>query len=387
MKNDLFAALLLLAASCGGPRPSGCEAEAPVVLRPERSGGVAPADLIADYRYVPLGDTRQPVGEIDQLLLTDERIIVVDRQRARAVFVFDRDGRLCAEIAAWGRGPQEYASLDHVALVPGRTPQLALVDAHARKALFYDLDGHFLRTVAIPFPFSGLEFLGPDAAIGYADGYTARHDPFFRGRSDAGDLLFFMDGDFRIRRSALPCRTEHREAGYTAPSVRRCGESCLIHPVLCDTIYRADGEMLLPLYRLDLSRLGAARPEPDALSDREIRELGGRVPLFWGDFIPGERFLFFRVSVPPEQENLLFVRSECSGEVLPVLNSVRSGDAALADVAFQTLRTSWRDEFVATIPGFVVPMICRDGTDNPLLRTLGEDSNPVLVFYRLREAG
>ena len=41
-----------------------------------------PADFIADYRYVPLGTTRQPVGNIDQLLVTDDRIIVVDKEES-----------------------------------------------------------------------------------------------------------------------------------------------------------------------------------------------------------------------------------------------------------------------------------------------------------------
>ena len=38
-----------------------------------------PADFIADYRYVPLGTTRQPVGNIDQLLVT---------RRGRKQFLF-----------------------------------------------------------------------------------------------------------------------------------------------------------------------------------------------------------------------------------------------------------------------------------------------------------
>ena len=55
-----------------------------------------PADFIADYRYVPLGTTRQPVGNIDQLLVTDDRIIVVDKERAQTVFIFDLNGNPCA---------------------------------------------------------------------------------------------------------------------------------------------------------------------------------------------------------------------------------------------------------------------------------------------------
>ena len=71
-----------------------------------------PADFIADYRYVPLGTTRQPVGNIDQLLVTDDRIIVVDKERAQTVFIFDLNGNPCAEIYRLGRGPQEYYHID-----------------------------------------------------------------------------------------------------------------------------------------------------------------------------------------------------------------------------------------------------------------------------------
>lgn len=67
-------------------------------------------------------------------------------------------------------------------------------------------------------------------------------------------------------------------------------------------------------------------------------------------------------------------------------NTPRSGDAALADVAFCGVKTSWMDQFIAQIPAYVVPLVYhRDGTDNPVLKDIGEDANPVLIFYTLKD--
>ena len=44
------------------------------------------------------------------------------------------------------------------------------------------------------------------------------------------------------------------------------------------------------------------------------------------------------------------------------------------------------DQFIAQIPAYVVPLVYhRDGTDNPVLKDIGEDANPVLIFYTLKD--
>lgn len=344
-----------------------------------------PADFTTDYRYVPLGTTLQPVGNIDQLIVTDDRIIVVDKERAQAVFVFDHDGKPCAEIYRLGRGPQEYYHIDHVTLTPGENPQLAVLDARGNKVLFYDLDGHYVNSTPIPFRFTGMEYLDKDEILCSTDAYI-RHDPFFQERDDVNRLLFFTDNAFRIKASALANRVTKREIGFTEPFVKRCGEELLVNPNMNDTIYRIDGHNLQPLYYVDLSELGSVQPTED-LTDEQILKLGTKYPVFSGFFTPGKNFLFIDASVPPGEIIDIYCYSKTSGKAYLLKNNApRSGDAALADVAFSGVKASWKDQFVAHIPAYVVPMVYqRDGTDNPILKGIGEDANPVLIFYTLKE--
>ena len=344
-----------------------------------------PADFIADYRYVPLGTTRQPVGNIDQLLVTDDRIIVVDKERAQTVFIFDLNGNPCAEIYRPGRGPQEYNHIDHVTLTPGQKPLLAVLDKMGSKVLFYGLDGKFIRFSPIPFRFTGMEYLNKNELLCYANAYI-QQDPIFKKREDTNRLLFFTDNKFQIKASALTNRAKKRKISFTVPFVKWNGEEILVNPNMTDTIYRLDGHDLQPLYYVDKSALGSVLPTED-LTDEQIIELDKKAPVFWGSFTPGEKFLFLEASTPPAEIIDIYCHSKTSGKIYLLKNNTpRSGDAALADVAFCGVKTSWKDQFIAQIPAYVVPMVYqRDGTANPVLKDIGEDANPVLIFYTLKE--
>lgn len=379
--------LILLAGlcyACGSQQDTTQDTEGMTRLLLTKDTEATPADFTTDYRYVPLGTTRQPVGNIDQLLVTGDRIIVVDKERAQTVFIFDHDGNPCAEIYRLGRGPQEYYHIDHVTLTPGENPQLAVLDARGSKVLFYDLDGHYVNSTPIPFRFTGMEYLDKDEILCSTDAYI-RHDPFFKQRKDADRLLFFTDNKFQIKASALTNRAVNRKIGYTEPIVKQNGDELLINPKLNDTIYRLDGRSLRPLYYVDLSELGSVLPTED-LTEEQVQKLGTETSVFWGDFTPGEKFMFVDISMPPNMKNDRYCYSKMSGKVYFLKNTPGSGDRALAEMAFIGIQHSWKDQFIAHIPAYVVPMVYqRDGTDNPILKGIGEDANPVLIFYTLKE--
>lgn len=333
---------------------------------------------------MPLGTTRQPVGNIDQLLVTDDRIIVVDKERAQTVFIFDLNGNPCAEIYRLGRGPQEYYHIDHVTLTPGEKPQLAILDGRGNKVLFYDLDGRFVNSTPISFRFTGMEYLDKNEILCFTDAYV-RHDPSSKERKVADRLLFFTDNKFQIKASALTNRAVNRKIGYTEPIVKQSDDDLLINPKLNDTIYRLDGRSLKPLYYVDKSALGPVLPTED-LTDEQVLKLGTEAPVFWGNFTPGEEFMFVDISIPPNMKNDRYCYSKTNGKLYFLKNTPRSGDRALAEMAFVGIMGSWKDQFIAHVPAYVVPMVYqRDGTDNPVLKDIGEDANPVLIFYTLKE--
>ena len=386
MYKSYIAIFLLcsLCPSCGTRQDTAQNTDGMTRLLLTKETEATPADFIADYRYVPLGTTRQPVGNIDQLLVTDDRIIVVDKERAQTVFILDLNGNPCAEIYRPGRGPQEYNHIDHVTLTPGEKPQLAILDGRGNKVLFYDLEGRFVNSIPIPFRFTGMEYLNKDEILCFTDAYV-RHEPFIKKREDANRLLFFTDNKFQIEASALTNRAKKRKISFTVPFVKWSGEELLVNPNMNDTIYRLDGHDLQPLYYVDKSALGPVLPTEN-LTDEQILELGVKAPVFGGDFISGKNFLFVDVSMPPTKTIDRYCYSKTSRKLYFLKNTPRSGDRALAEMAFVGIMGSWKDQFIAHVPAYVVPMVYqRDGTANPVLKDIGEDANPVLIFYTLKE--
>lgn len=51
------------------------------------------------------------IGEIDKVLVSEDRIYVVDRHSAKSIFCFDRKGNFINSYNAIGRGPQEYLEI------------------------------------------------------------------------------------------------------------------------------------------------------------------------------------------------------------------------------------------------------------------------------------
>ena len=96
--------------------------------------------------------------------------------------------------------------------------------------------------------------------------------------------------------------------------------------------------------------------------------------------------MFVDISIPPNMKNDRYCYSKTNGKLYFLKNTPRSGDRALAVMAFVGIMGSWKDQFIAHVPAYVVPMVYqRDGTDNPVLKDIGEDANPVLIFYTLKE--
>ena len=107
----------------------------------------------AKIEYVKLGNTGDVlIGQVTHLLFTPDHIIVGDNQNANAVFVFDRKGNARTVINRFGRGPQEYLSINDVFLTPDKKT-IGITDRAGQKLLYFDLDGRFKWKTSLPFSF------------------------------------------------------------------------------------------------------------------------------------------------------------------------------------------------------------------------------------------
>lgn len=104
-------------------------------------------DLIADYEIVPLQTTPETkIGKIDKVIKTDDRIYVLDANKAKAVFVFDNDGKSISTINRFGSANDEYLQLSDIC-VDEENGSLLLLSRMPSKILHFNIDGDSLLKI------------------------------------------------------------------------------------------------------------------------------------------------------------------------------------------------------------------------------------------------
>ena len=101
-------------------------------------------DRVKSIDYIKL-DSSEPIGVIDKMIVTNDKIFIMDSFAAQQIFVFDKTGKLLFRIKNKGRGPKEYISIWDMQVDTIRN-EILVNDALARSYLYYSTDdGTFLR--------------------------------------------------------------------------------------------------------------------------------------------------------------------------------------------------------------------------------------------------
>ncbi|WP_041779270.1 6-bladed beta-propeller [Belliella baltica] len=102
------------------------------------------SDIFDDLKIVQL-DNEVLVGDCDDLLITDNRIIVLDGRISNSVHFFDSNGNLLKSIAAQD-GPEVFTSPSTISLINKNT-EVLVTDGMSFNCYVYDLSGNFVRQV------------------------------------------------------------------------------------------------------------------------------------------------------------------------------------------------------------------------------------------------
>ena len=101
-------------------------------------------DMIQSIDYIKL-DSSEPMGPINKMVVTNDKIFIMDSFAAQQIFVFDKTGKLLYRIKNKGRGPKEYISIWDMQVDTIRN-EILLNDALARSYLYFSADdGQFIR--------------------------------------------------------------------------------------------------------------------------------------------------------------------------------------------------------------------------------------------------
>ena len=109
------------------------------------------------------------IGQIDKIILSDDKLFILDKYISKAVFVFNLDGSFDFKINLKGKGPGEFGTPVDIDIAEDK---IHLLSASPRKIIQYDLFGKYQKEIY-------LNPLVPGTLFSFMDGkyilYTMNH--------------------------------------------------------------------------------------------------------------------------------------------------------------------------------------------------------------------
>ena len=333
--------------------------------------------IIAKIDYIKLGDTGDVlIGKVTHLLFTPDHIVVGDADKAQAVFIFDRQGNPQTVINRFGRGPQEYQSIQHIFLTPDKKT-VGIVDRGGRKILYFDMDGNLKDKKALPFYCDNAEWLDDETMMLVSSDGTA-----LESYPNKEDLLFFTDSTLQIKSSAFPNPFDRTIFHYRPLHVKRFGDRIHACKAFGDTIYQVTSDGISPRYWLDMTAIDGTANFGKDMSSEKIQE-------------PAYSTNFPNIYVESDDYAIFFMSNK--GFVLPVLFNKQTKKTYNIEFVSRTAlgmnllssQFALDNQFVAAVPAFQFLAFCPDvpGVElrNEIKEGLTDEDNPVLLFYTLKD--
>ena len=138
------------------------------------------SELADSIRYIPLQTTDSClIGSIDKLLQTDKgKFVIVDKETAVAVYLFDKNGRFLNHIGRQGQGYGEYVSIEDVTWGDG---YVYVWDSNLHKVLKYTEQGKLVNEFKFDHTAYSVHSLQEDV-LAFACDYTPNHSLKQKGK-------------------------------------------------------------------------------------------------------------------------------------------------------------------------------------------------------------
>ena len=334
-------------------------------------------EIINSYRFVRLGATKTPVGEIEKTIISDKYIILVDTEQAKTIFVFNHKGEIISEICRNGRGPQEYIFINDVALLDYKGQEaIAVADSQQEKLLLYNIKGEYITSFEFNFYFESIAQCGKSwlcTTSGDNDSSEA-----FKGRNDAKSLLVFTDNDMKIKSSALPSPFVRED--FVTPEIVTNGDMVAIMPKFHDTLYRVAEGQISPAYRFDISAFGGVTKTDNWSTNELLKNFKNLVHIY--EVRETNNHIYIEVC---KKESFIdnYIYNKNSGKSYRIKNG--KGVASLAEVMCYDFCATYKDEFVAITDAYEIAEFNEEYPDKAVFKDITDEDNPVIMFCTLKK--
>lgn len=254
---------------------------------------VIPEKIIKNVKFIAL-ETKKDVllAGIRKLIMTEEKIYVLDRKSNIKVFVFDINGKYITSIGKYGKGPGELISLTDF-IVDEDSNLLYVLDSDNRKVLLYDLrSGKYLSDFKIIFFSTEFEKADNNSIIFYVQypikGIRKEYAIAIMNLIDKSYRWFLEKDDYYIRISS-PYSIFQSEKTFFAPFLK-------------DIVYEVKSNGVIPYIKFNYgqSKLPKDLIKKMKVDPKVIKEVFGQKTEFsFGikNVLENDKFITFNISV------------------------------------------------------------------------------------------
>lgn len=335
---------------------------------------------LVDISYIPL-DPKELIGEVDRVLLYNEKIYILDAYIAESVFIFDMNGRLLCVIDDRGEGPEEYIGLAGMS-IDTSIKELCLKDRLSSRTLYYDLDGKFLRKEAsCPAFFINAMDGNIINQLGFGQSYDENlnyHIAVSRGDSICCKAFPFVPIQKRY--------TVSRIAQYNS-----CNE-LLFTPTLSDTVYCIKSPQEYYVKYVIKHKRSIWDKSQEELSWREIDRLIKQdgYTAFGGPVHETSGYLFFSLS--KGNNNLIVNQNYFYDKRQKKLFKITKDYKGVIRNLFSMPVGVSGDYYLAFADGYLMKEYMKKNSDisiadeslRKVINECNENSNPILIKFRLK---
>jgi hypothetical protein len=343
--------------------------------------------LIESINYVPLETNAESLlGHIDKIVTDDNFLFILDKQNELAMR-FTKDGKYLGRIGKQGNNKGEYESIADLS-IDYRNKRICLLDPNGAQQLFYDYGGNLVKEQPLYYYYQQIEFAG-DTQIqhtGFSFNEEAPQLDYNRvviANAQQQPLYVGFPYDEKLRSNF------HWSVSRPLHSVR--GKVFFNH-ILSNTIWQIEGNKAIARYKVELPSNCTSQDQLNisTLSDKEFETKTEKSPITYKG---GSQ----------QTDNTLCVFITKEGFIRPVLYNKSSGNVLKGTGfknaqhnLFESLSANIFDfsdgeNFIKVLQPFDIFRIMKlnknikpSEKEKVLLNNITEESNPILVFVKLK---
>lgn len=196
------------------------------------------SELYSNINGFTLSSEGGEIGNVDKVLIFDNKLFVLDINFAKKLFVYDllQNGKALYSLGLKGKGPGEFLHFTDFT-IDSLNRQLLTIDMLQRKISYFDLEGTFIESRKLKF--SPLNIINQNDYI------------YFIARTFEGDDfgLKVTNRDLIIQKEFLPFKS-HPVLSYHNSTFFKINNRLLLNYPNCDTIFQFKGLSINPYFAI-----------------------------------------------------------------------------------------------------------------------------------------